>query len=89
MLPDPLLVVECGFQIEPGERAAGRLLDSDDPPTAVFAFNDNIAIGVLRAARRRGVRVPEDLSVVGFDDSEMAALVTLTSVVTPVLRFRS
>ncbi len=52
-----------------------RLLDEPDPPTAIFAFNDNTAIGALRVARERGLRVPEDLSVVGFDDSEQSAIV--------------
>src|SRR5262249_60769376 len=86
VMPDPAIVLESGFQTEPGARAAGRLLDLPDPPTAIFAFNDNIAIGVLRAARKRGLRVPEDLSVVGFDDSEHAAIVTppLTTVRQPL-----
>jgi LacI family transcriptional regulator len=62
------------------------LLDGPQPPTAIFAFNDNMAVGVLRAARARGIRVPEDLSVVGFDDSEQAAIVTpaLTTVRQPL-----
>jgi LacI family transcriptional regulator len=67
-------------------KAARRLLDLHDPPTAIFAFNDNIAIGVLRAARERGVRIPEDLSVVGFDDVEAAEIVTpqLTTIRQPL-----
>jgi LacI family transcriptional regulator, galactose operon repressor len=86
LMPDPEIVLETGFQTEPGARAAGRLLDLPVPPTAIFAFNDNIAIGVLRAARKRGLRVPEDLSVIGFDDSEHAAIVTppLTTVRQPL-----
>jgi LacI family transcriptional regulator len=76
VLPDPALVGGIDFSIAGGEAAAGPLLDLADRPTAVFAFNDNVAIGVLRAARARGLRVPEDLSVVGFDDSEHAALVS-------------
>ena len=84
-MPDPELVVESNFEIAGGERAA-RLLDLAEPPTAIFAFNDNIAIGALRVARERGLRVPEDLSVVGFDDSEQAAIVTpaLTTVRQPL-----
>ena len=52
----------------------------------MFAFNDNLAIGTMRAARARGLRIPEDLSVVGFDDSEHASLVTpeLTTVRQPL-----
>ena len=54
--------------------------------TAIFAFNDNHAIGALQAARARGLRVPEDLSVVGFDDVEHATIVTprLTTVRQPL-----
>ena len=62
------------------------MLDLPDPPTAFFAFNDNTAVSVIHAARARGLRVPEDLSVVGFDDSEQAAIVTppLTTVRQPL-----
>ena len=61
--------------IEPGDfghasgfTAASRMLDSDEPPTAIFASSDQMALGVYEAARQRGLRVPADLSVVGFDD---------------------
>ena len=69
-----------------GREAGGALLDLPDPPTAIFAFSDNIAIGALRAARERGLRVPEDLSIVGFDDIEHATIVTpaLTTVRQPL-----
>jgi len=62
------------------------LLDLPDPPTAIFAFNDNLAIGAVQAAQARGLRVPEDLSVVGFDDVEPATIVTpaLTTVRQPL-----
>ena len=64
----------------------GRLLDEPDPPTAIFAFNDNTAIGAMRVARERGLRVPEDISIVGFDDSEQSAIVypSLTTVRQPL-----
>lgn len=83
---DPELEVEADFEITEGEQGAGALLDIDKPPTAVFAFNDNIAIGTMRAARDRGLRIPEDLSVVGFDDVEHASIVTpgLTTVRQPL-----
>jgi LacI family transcriptional regulator len=85
--PDPALVAESDFRIGPvAEAAAGSILDLPHPPTAIFAFNDNAAISVIHAARERGLRVPEDLSVVGFDDSEQAAIVTppLTTVRQPL-----
>ena len=86
ILPDPALEVESIPEIEPGRAAAERLLDLPDPPTAIFAFNDNIAIGAIQAARARGLRVPEDLSVVGFDDVENATIVSpaLTTVRQPL-----
>ncbi len=86
VVPDSALVVESDWAVEGGEAAAGHLLDLPDPPTAVFAFNDNMAIGALRAARARGLRVPADFSVVGFDDSEQATTATpgLTTVHQPV-----
>jgi LacI family transcriptional regulator len=86
VLPDPRLEVESNWQIEPGAVAARTLLDLDPRPTAIFAFNDNMAIGAIQAARARGLRVPEDVSIVGFDDLEEAALVTpaLTTVRQPL-----
>jgi LacI family transcriptional regulator len=59
---------------------AERLLTLREPPTAVFAASDLQALGVLEAAARLGVRVPDDLSVVGYDDVEMASYVGLTTV---------
>jgi LacI family transcriptional regulator len=58
--------------VEEGYRAGGLLLDLPDRPTAVVGFNDKAALGILRAAEERGLRVPEDLSVAGFDDSDVA-----------------
>ena len=57
-----------------------------EPPTAIFAFNDPLAIGAMRAARMRGIRVPEQLSIVGFDDTFEASIVTpaLTTVRQPL-----
>ncbi|MBB5063855.1 LacI family DNA-binding transcriptional regulator [Granulicella mallensis] len=58
---------------EPGYFAAQRLLASDTPFTALFTFNDVSAIGAIRALREAGLRVPQDVSVVGFDDVQSAA----------------
>src|SRR4051812_2330214 len=86
ILPDPALEREAEPEIGPGRAAAEQLLELSEPPTAIFAFNDNIAIGAIQAARARGLRVPEELSVVGFDDVEYAAMVTpaLTTVRQPL-----
>jgi LacI family transcriptional regulator len=86
IMPDPELEVESNFEIVGGNQAAGHLLDLPQRPTAIFAFNDNLAIGVIAAARERGLRVPEDVSVVGFDDVEHATIATpaLTTVRQPL-----
>ena len=87
VLPDPDLVEVSDFRNGPvTEAAATALLDLPDPPTAIFAFNDNVAVGVMRTAIARGLSIPDDLSVVGFDDSEQAMIVApaLTSVRQPL-----
>lgn len=67
----PELVVADLSESAGGYRAARRLLARDEPPTAIFAYNDRMAMGVYRAAREHGLRIPEDLSVVGFDNQEI------------------
>ncbi len=69
---DPDLVVEGAFTFESGVRGAHSLLDLPDPPTAIFAANDDCAAGVMRAAGERGLSVPRDLSVCGFDDTPIS-----------------
>ncbi|GAA2902578.1 LacI family transcriptional regulator [Actinoplanes cyaneus] len=64
----PSLMEQGDFRNESGYLAGGRLLDLPDRPTAIFASSDQMALGVYEAARRRGLRVPDDLSVIGFDD---------------------
>lgn len=72
--------------LEAGHAAAAELLSHPERPTAVFACNDLQALGVYQAAREAGLRIPEDLSVVGFDDLPVAALVhpPLTTVHQPL-----
>ncbi|KAB8291928.1 LacI family DNA-binding transcriptional regulator [Bifidobacterium avesanii] len=70
---DPQLVRHGRFQVEDGERLATELLSSPRRPTAIFAQSDFIAMGVYRAAKELGLTIPEDLSVVGFDDIQTAA----------------
>jgi LacI family transcriptional regulator len=65
---DDKLIMQGDFRHDSGFAAGDRMLDLDDPPTAVFASSDQMALGVYEAARRRGLRIPADLSVVGFDD---------------------
>ncbi len=86
MLPDPELIRYTDWRVARGSETAVELLELADPPTAIFAFNDNVAIGALNAARSRGLRVPEDVSIVGFDDTMQAEIVTpqLTTVRQPL-----
>lgn len=91
-------LVDCGITVEPelifegdfsqtcGFNGASYLLDLSDPPTAVFASNDVSAIGAVNAARARGLKVPGDFSVVGFDDIPMASFLNpkLTTVRQPL-----
>ncbi|WP_306316818.1 MULTISPECIES: LacI family DNA-binding transcriptional regulator [unclassified Streptomyces] len=84
--PDPGLVLHGNFRAEHGIEGLTALLSRERPPTAIFAGNDAIAVGVLREARRRGIRVPEDLSLVGFDGTVLAqdSVPALTSVAQPL-----
>jgi len=61
-------VVFCSSDAAGGRGAGGELLDQNEPPTAIICFNDQIAMGVMQAAARRGIPVPESLSVMGIDD---------------------
>ncbi|MEV4414672.1 LacI family DNA-binding transcriptional regulator [Catellatospora sp. NPDC049609] len=72
VLADPALVRSAEPTTEFGHRAAGELLDLPDRPTALVCFNDKAAVGALAAATERGLRVPADLSVTGFDDIDLA-----------------
>ncbi|MFF7291230.1 LacI family DNA-binding transcriptional regulator [Microbacterium sp. NPDC008134] len=78
---DPSLVVAADFTIAGGLRAATQLLTGDGSrPTAVFAASDEMAIGAILAARDHGLRVPEDLSVIGIDGHELGEIFGLTTV---------
>jgi LacI family transcriptional regulator len=85
---DPALTLEGGYTFESGVACAQQLLERPPParPTAVFAGNDEMAMGVYQTARRAGFNVPEDLSIVGFDDTPMASRIwpPLTTVRLPI-----
>jgi LacI family transcriptional regulator len=70
--------------LESARQLAHRLFDLPTPPTAIFSPSDTQALGVLRAANERGLRVPEDLAVIGFDDVEIADYIGLTTVRQPL-----
>jgi LacI family transcriptional regulator len=83
---DPQLIYEGTFFQPDGYAGGSVLMDLDSPPTAIFASNDVMAMGVMDAIRVRGLRVPEDVSIIGFDDIPQAALVrpALTTVRQPL-----
>ncbi len=85
-LEQDLVVMQGDFSIRSGAAAAEALLQRASPPTAVFCFNDEMAMGVIAEARRRGIQVPRDLSVVGFDDIRFAECVdpALTTIAQPM-----
>jgi LacI family transcriptional regulator len=76
------------FEYASGLVEGAALLDLPQPPTAIFAANDEMALGIIEAARTRGLRVPDDLSVVGFDNTEVARVASpqLTTVAQPLRR---
>lgn len=82
----PDMVIEGGYNFDSGVHCATNLLLSRDRPTAIFAGNDEMAMGVYTAARKAGLRVPEDLSVVGFDDTPIVSRIfpAMTSVRSPI-----
>jgi LacI family transcriptional regulator len=82
---DPALVLEGDFNAPGGQAAGAQLLGLPNRPTAIFAANDQMACGVLSAAQARGLRVPGDVAIVGFDDAALAVQVrpTLTTVRQP------
>ncbi|HEY9090026.1 MAG TPA: LacI family DNA-binding transcriptional regulator [Anaerolineaceae bacterium] len=82
---DPQLVEEGDFSTQCGAQCARRLLTLPKPPSAIFAANDQSALGVWEAARELGVRIPEDLSLVGFDDIPEAQFSGLTTVHHPLI----
>ncbi|GGD35639.1 LacI family transcriptional regulator [Microbacterium faecale] len=83
---DAALVAEGGYRAAEASAGAAVLLDLEQPPTAIFAANDISAMELIRVANARGVRVPEDLSVVGFDDIPEAIAMTpsLTTIRQPL-----
>ena len=81
---DPTLEVHADFTARGAESAVERLFGLAKPPTAIVAQSDEMAYGVMAAARRHGLHVPDDLSIVGIDDHEVAGAWDLTTVAQPV-----
>ncbi|EJL35205.1 LacI family DNA-binding transcriptional regulator [Novosphingobium sp. AP12] len=86
LTPDPAIMARGTYRFESGRAAGEQLLSAKEPPTAVFSSNDEMAAGLLHAAKERGLDVPEDLSIIGFDDTATAAHIwpPLTTVRWPI-----
>ncbi|RPF70956.1 LacI family DNA-binding transcriptional regulator [Aurantiacibacter spongiae] len=87
LVVDEALVRPGSYTFESGVAAAESLVTLDPRPTAIFACNDEMAIGAMIAARRSGLRIPEDMSIVGFDDTPLSSHVwpSLTTVRWPIV----
>jgi DNA-binding LacI/PurR family transcriptional regulator len=84
LLFEPELVLAADWDRQGGRRAALQLLTRTDRPTAIFAASDAQAIGVLEAARSLNISVPADLSLIGYDDIELAELLELSTIQQPM-----
>ena len=84
---DEKLITTGDFSIEMGRKCAKKMLDLPKPPDAIFAANDLSAFGAMHEIKKRGLRIPEDVAVVGFTDEPLTELVepSLTSVSQPVM----
>jgi LacI family transcriptional regulator len=77
---DEALIVPGDYTTETGAKCTQQLLALDNPPTAIFASNDQAAMGVFQVAEAMGLRIPEDLSVIGFDNIPESRYMGLTTV---------
>ena len=86
MVIDPALIKKGDYGIESGYRLLNELLDMRNPPTAVFVTNYEMTLGAIMAINEKNVKIPEDLSFIGFDNLEMAKIVkpALSIVVQPM-----
>ncbi|MBM7704536.1 LacI family DNA-binding transcriptional regulator [Metabacillus iocasae] len=75
-IPEEYLINGGLFSIKEGKHAMEQLLSLRDRPTAVFAAGDHMAIGAIEAVKEKGLSVPEDISIIGFDDIEMSSYIT-------------
>lgn len=86
---DESLLHPGNFTLQSGHQAASELMQQSEPPTAIFCENDEMAIGAIQSLKQQGLRVPEDVSVAGFDDISFAAFCDppLTTIAQPAEEF--
>lgn len=82
---NPDYIVTAGLTLEDGRKACLELLEKGERPDAIFAANDPLAIGALKVLKEKGIRIPEDISVIGFSDEPITALIEppMTTVAQP------
>ena len=80
---NPAFEVMADFDNHTSELAMDEFLRRKDLPTAIFCQSDEMAFGVIKSIRKKGLRMPEDISVIGFDDHEFAQILGLTTVAQP------
>jgi len=82
---DDKLVIPCGLLMETGIMGAMKMLEMNELPDGIFAINDPVAIGAMKILKKKGIRIPKDMAVVGFTESKMAMIIepNLTSVEQP------
>lgn len=83
--PDGELVAYTDMSIDGGGLGMAKLMSIENPPTAVFAMSDEMAFGAMKTARKMGLSIPQDVSVIGFDDHSMSDLFDLTTIRQPVV----
>ena len=86
--PNQDLIIQGDFRMKSGGEAISQLLDLEKPPTAVFVCNDLMAIGAIQVAHSKGLKIPEDMSIVGFDDISLAQAIypSLTTIAQPIMQ---
>ena len=82
---DEQLIIPCGFTMETGIQGAVKMMEMAELPDGLFAINDFAAIGAMKTFKKRGIKIPEDIAIVGFTESKMATIIepNLTSVKQP------
>lgn len=82
------LIVSSDFTTEGGFKCAKELLKLEEKPTAIFAANDDMAVGVIQAVQKQGLRVPQDVAVVGFDNIQISRIIQpkLTTIDQPIFQ---
>jgi len=82
---DESLIINTNFKVESATQPVTRLLELTEPPDAIFCVNDQVAIGAMKVIRDKGLSVPEDIAIAGFDDSPISGYIypSLTSVARP------